>query len=534
MVQVYIDKDVIKQAKADAKNGTPIEYRDKATKGLAIRVKNGAANWYFISEHGKKQIGGLHHFTEKTIDDLRKIIGEIKQAYKDGDKKRADDIVAEVVGRGTEDLEEAKANVAVKKGVIWTWEEMRDGYLEYLEQNLAYKTWEAQRSALGATGKIIPQDYSHLAGRPAKSITVADLEKIIDNMRMRMTAGEDAPPTAGLTQRQRVVQYLRNLYDWATESTQRPRSGIEVNIARLLKKPKAPSLNSGKNRNKRRRIRHVATATFGDRYASVAQLAAFGLVQLFYEEVIGADEAKIALLLQLLTGQRISSVLTSFHIEFVRVPTSVGAPWKYVWALGPDKMGAYRLLPLPDIASWCIHRMKSKYAREGNDFTFPQLKRSKTVDGVQGRADWHMNYSTVKSAVQRVRTLEDTALPRSYKGTHDSRRCFISHLSEWKDLGFGDHMSVERVTHANEGKETVRQKIYDMNPALKDKFRVLKTWEDMLLDAISDDQTDPVRWRFQYQDSEDRKHEIISMERWARMDAMKAQMNFASGYDEDD
>jgi hypothetical protein len=277
-------------------------------------------------------------------------------------------------------------------------------------------------------------------------------------------------------------------------------------------------------------------ATFTERYASIPELARFGLGDLFNNDVIGAPQAKIALLLQLMTGQRISSVLSAFHIEFVRVPTSLNRPWKYVWALGPDKMGAYRLLPLPDVASWCVWRMKAKYAKDGNDFLFPQLKRRRDKNGVMSDGDWHLSYTAAKKALHRARNLEDSPLPKSFKGTHDSRRCFISHLSEWKTLGFDDHMSVERITHANEGKETVRQKVYDTNPALADKFRVLKKWEDMFFDAMSSGESDrDIQNSFEFYDNEDRVlDEIRHAEYWAKMDAAKARMNLADEYDEDD
>lgn len=537
---MHIDHDVWKQAQKDAVDGRDIDYRDKQTRGMAIRVRGGKAAWYVMTDTFKKRVAGLEMFVpdkvykkdEKkgNLDELKKLVVTIRELVDTGEESRVDEILSEI-NKGAQGVRKARERVALKRGEVWTWEQLRDAYLAHVEETLSFKSWQAMCSALGAAGDVVGADFEPLKGKAAHTIGVAEINQVLANMKQRCLAREGATSNAGLSQRQKVLQYIRTMFDWASQhdTEQRRMSGIEINVARLVKKPTAASVKSGKDRKKRGRARQQATATYSAQYATTHQLGDFALSALWYD-VEAPIPAKIALLLQLTTGQRISSVLTACTIEFVRVPASVGVPWKYVWALGPDKMGAYRLLPLPDIASWCVHMMKTKHARDGNDFLFPQLKRSKGVDGQQGDADFTMHYSTVKNALKKALKLED-CLPSSFKGTHDSRRCMISHLSEWKELGFDDLMSVERITHKNEGKQTVRQKIYDSNPALRDKFKVLQTWEDMLLSAFDD----PVSaaTRFSFQDAEDRRNDVRTEDMWAKLDALKDSLNMG-GYEEDD
>jgi hypothetical protein len=481
MVVVYIDHDVWKQAQADAMAGRDIDYRDKNTRGMAIRVRGGKAAWYVMTDAYKKRISGLPLFVPDKIykksvekgnlDDLQKLVIQVRELMEDGDEARVDAILSEI-NKGAPDARRAKEKVALSRGEIWTWEQMRDAYLEHVHGSLGFRSWEAMRSALGAAGKTVGEDFEPLMGRAAQSITTEHLNAVMKKMEARCAEKKDSTANTGLAQRKKVVQYFRTLFEWASEadSTQRRMSGVDVNIARLLKMPKAASVSSGKDRKKRGKARKQALATFKPMYARPSELAKTFLWRI-WEDVAAPDPAKIALLFQLLTGQRIGSVLTADHIEFVRVPAERETPWKYVWALGPDKQGAYRLLPLPDMASWCVYKLKKSHARDGNDFVFPQLRKSKGQGDAPGEDGWTMHYSTVKEALARTRKL-DNCLPKSFGGTHDSRRCFISHLSEWSVLKFADHMSVERVTHKNEGKETVRQKIYDKNPSLWDKYKV--------------------------------------------------------------
>ncbi|MDB5526044.1 MAG: hypothetical protein JWM58_3807 [Rhizobium sp.] len=542
MAVVYIDHDVWKQAQKDAVAGRNIDYRDKNTSGMAIRVRGGKAAWYVMTENFKKRIGGLALFVpDKTyskkkeggnLGELEKLVAQIKVLMAEGDEPRVNAIISEI-NKGAPDAKGAKEKVALRRGEIWTWEQMRDAYLEHVHGSLGFRSWEAQRSALGAAGKTIGDDFEPLMGQAAPSITSEHLAAVVQKMEVRCSSKEGATANTGLAQRKKVVQYFRTLFDWASEadSEQRKMTGLSVNIARLVKMPKPASVNSGKDRKKRGKARKEALATFKPMYASLSELAKTFLWRM-WDDVTAPEPAKIALLLQLLTGQRIGSVLTADHIEFVRVPAERDVPWKYVWALGPDKQQAYRLLPLPDIASWCIYKMKKSHARDGNDFLFPQLRRSKGQGGQPGDIGWTMHYSTVKETLIKTRKL-DECLPKSFGGTHDSRRCFISHLSEWSDFGFADHMSIERVTHKNEGKETVRQKIYDKNPSLRDKYKVLKTWEDKLLRTFNDDDMIAIANRFLFQDVEDRKHQALTAEIWSRLDERKARLNIG-GYDDDE
>lgn len=120
---------------------------------------------------------------------------------------------------------------------------------------------------------------------------------------------------------------------------------------------------------------------------------------------------------------------------------------------------------------------------------FPQIKRAKGLTTTDG----FISYSAVKNVYEKARAAGGP-LPDTFAGTHDFRKAFTTHLTEWKRLGFDAKTSVETVTHSNEGRESVSQRIYNYDDLLAEKFKVLRAYEKMVVYAnkggVSDEYDD--------------------------------------------
>ena len=457
MVAVKIDGNTMQSAQKAAKRGELVEYRDKEAPGLAIRVKSGTAYFWCITSSFKVSIAPVGYFQPDQLDGIRALIPRLKHIKKEGGEPKH--LVAEFVG-GERDVEKAENKAGLKDGE-WTWRMLRDAYLEHVKDTLSHRSYTNAVSALGATERgALYGDFEHLLTMPIKSIAPSDLKEVTDSITRRGKDKQDA--TKVTNYRQAILSYsaIRTCFAWGATETKR--SGISLNIAKLVDRPKMP----------KRDAKDINPATLVKaRLASPKVLYRFGF-QWMHGDPITKDSSKAALQLQMLTGQRIASVLRSFKKQFVRTP---GKPWAYVWALGPDKMGGYRALPLPELASSVVHEQLQR-TRDDNKFLFPQLKKGKG----KGNRDGHLSDSTISDVTNRAKA-SGGPLPGTFGGSHDLRRAFTTHLGDWSEFGFANEKSVELVTHRNEGAESVSQAIYNMNPLLREKFKVLKAYQDLLL-----------------------------------------------------
>lgn len=462
MARVRIDGNTMAAAKNAAKKKETVEYRDTDAPGLAIRVKSGTAFFWCLTETFKKQIGPVAYFTPEDLPTIRALIPKIKHAKKEGIDPS--NLIAEVVG-GEKDVEKAEHKAGVKAGE-WTWEVMRDKFLEHLKETGASKSYSNNISALGTDPKgALYDDFRPLHGMPVKSITPNDLAAVTRNIILRGRAKENARKDALYPQARLTHAAVQAVFAWATHPDNQHDSGLTLNLARLIKAPKRPKLEA-----KDLRPEDIIQAPL----VTPKQIFQFG-IRFCYDDPITKDCSRAALLLQILTGQRIATVLRSFKGQFIRTPDR---PWAYVWALGPDKMGGFRALPLPEVASSVVYG-QLKRTREDNRYLFPQLKKGKGRDNRDG----HLSDSTISDVTDRGRAAKGP-LPKSFKGSHDFRRAFTTHLAEWKSFDFDAKESVELVTHRNEGAESVSQAVYNMNPLLREKFKVLKAYQDLLFKSV--------------------------------------------------
>lgn len=469
MVQVLIDGNTMRAARQAAKRGEKVDFRDTGTPGLAIRVKSKTPYWYWITDTTKAQIAPMETFGAEDIVQLRALIQRLKQAVKDGLDPKL--LIAEFVVAHEKNLDDVVHKAGVRAGE-WTWPDLRDAYLEYVKANLSGKTHQGHRNALGYRPGVLQTDFEPMNSLPVKSITEDHIQAVLDNIMQRGEFRGDNWQQARLTH-----QAIRGAFKWATGEG-KGKSKLSRNVALLVRTPKKPTLDPTDVRSK-------ATAT--PILATPLELHNFAF-QWMPEQKSIHDRVYWALLIQMLTGQRIASVLLAHDIEFVPV---TGRPWRYVWALGPDKMGAYRLLPLPDVCSYFVHKAKhaDRKGREENKFMFPQIKRAKGLTTTDG----FISYSAVKNVYEKARAAGGP-LPDTFAGTHDFRKAFTTHLTEWKRLGFDAKTSVETVTHSNEGRESVSQRIYNYDDLLAEKFKVLRAYEKMVVYAnkggVSDEYDD--------------------------------------------
>ncbi|AKH99688.1 hypothetical protein IMCC20628_00970 [Hoeflea sp. IMCC20628] len=466
MVKVHINGNTLTAARSAAKKREILEYRDQDTHGLMLRVRNGQCLWFWATRDGKTSLCRLDTFQDDELGKLRSLVKRLKLEVKEDRDPKI--LIEAFVKSGGVDIQKSVEVAGVAAGE-WIWETMRDRYLDYVKDNLSAATYAGHRKAIGAYQEgVIAGDFKGLCGMPIKSITPSDISGVLLSIQER---GKAKGKGANWNQMRLTHSAIRGCFKWATSPEVYKDSKLEMNVSLMVSVPTRPKKDATDIRNK---------ATFTAILASPLQLHNFAF------KWLGANyECDVSIInairLQMLTGQRIETVLSAHKSEFVRTK---GRPWKYVWALGPDKMGAYRLLPLPDVCSSLVHDMltSDELVVEENVHLFPPLRpeKGKSTDRSKG----HLSYSAIKNAIVAART-EDGPLPTTFKGTHDHRRAFTTHLDDWTSLGFVDGKSVETVTHKNEGRESVSQSIYNYDDKLKEKHKVLQTYETKVLYATT-------------------------------------------------
>ena len=459
MARVRIDGNTMAAARNAAKKREAAEYRDTDAPGLAIVVKSGTARFSIVTKSWKRNIGPVAVFGPDDLPTLRALVPKVKKAIDEGADPKP--LIDEVVG-GERDIELAEHKAGVKAGE-WTWEMMRDEFIAHSKDTAAHRSYTNHVSALGTNPKgPLHKDFEHLLGKPVKSITPNDLATVTRNILQRGKQKENASKVTNYSQARQTHASIQAVFAWATDPSNQGRSGLTMNIARLIRMPKKPK-QEARDLNpeevlQARLVNPKQIWTFVDPWCKQDRLT--------------KDCSRAALMLQALTGQRIATVLRSMKAQFIRVH---GRPWSYVWALGPDKMGAWRALPLPEVASWVIYH-QLKRTRDDNKYLFPQLRRGKGKPDRNG----HLSDSTISDVTDRGRA-KGGPLPSTFKGSHDLRRAFTTHLGDWSKFGFAGKDSVEKITHRNEGAESVSQAVYNLSPELREKFKVLQAYQTLLL-----------------------------------------------------
>lgn len=482
----YIDKKTIEKARSAAQSRTAAVFRDSGVAGLCIQVKNGSARWWVMTKDNKISFSPLDGFRADQMLLVREIAVKIKASWKAGRKN--DDIkimVAALLSQPTSapSVVAAENVAAVKIDGAWTWEVLRDEYLAWAKIYKSDAMHSTYRSALGAAkNSKLATDFAHLAGTPIANITQLDILTVRQNILERggMVSGI---PKDNVRAAEQTENGLKAAFKFAMDP--RRATGLKMNPTIGLPAVEQPDFKK----------RDVVDADdiFDRPFMSLKQLYDF-LFWIPHQNF--AHEARMAVTLQALTGQRIETVTTTFHNQMARTYGSVR--YDYVWYLGPDKTRRYRPLPLPSWAAWVGHAALTKYRerspdKDANNFLFPQLK--KRYAHIPGNG--HISNKLVNDIFQAARKpggpLEGTDF-----ASHDLRRAFVTHIGKkGRKLGFpyDDIVSeVAKVTHRGEGKISVIQKFYDLDTDSALKLRMLELWQDMILGAHGEAKRPDDRW----------------------------------------
>lgn len=435
------------------KKGTDkaVMYRDKETSGLAIKVTPTGASWYISTRDLNRQIADFIAFGKDDIPTLRKLVDELKKEHAKG-RDVAPMIVAFAAGHTVQD---AKHLHEVEHGDGYTWEAARDLYLTWAADNKNKDTVRGYRSALGATLGLA-SDFEPIHGKPLPSITTADLATVRNNIiaRCRTAKGKGH----GIRQADLTVAALKAAFKYFINT---PKMGLKANPASDLSKALERSFVASKE----------------DQRA----LTQIEIGALWYA-LLGCrnEQARLVLQLQLLTGQRRYTATSALKRSF-----QTDGPYDCVWGM-EDKVHHWRKLALPPVAAGVVAKAM-RLTQDDNDYLFPKQRPRRTGDHM----NTHVNERTVSEKIEDMRKPGGVFENMPFNvSTHDMRKTFTSvvgpKMSQFELEGRKlSPREVAMITHLNEGRDSVSEKVYDRNVNLDVKLEILTLWERYVIDGYA-------------------------------------------------
>lgn len=449
-----IDGYTIRKAAKVAADGRSEVFRDETMKGLAIRVQSGTAAWYLITREKKIAIGPLSAFGAADVPELRTLVARARGMLSEGNDPSAM-LKASVAHRSTE---AATAQAAAAGGSILRWEGMRDAYLEWCKEHRSRDTHRGYRSALGAVaGSPLEADFKTLAGRPVTMVTTHDLRLVRNAVLSRGKVG--GKQVANANQARLTVAAIKASFNWAVENSEL--TGLTANPAVELKPALAASVNAYDDEDEKEAPRALTLEELG--------MLVIGL------EAAKNHAARLAVLLQMMTGQRRMTVVRARRRAFAEHST-----YGMIWKIGPDKSGKFRVLPLPDLAASAV-RAAQAVGRADNAWLFPQQRLRRKEDPGTG----HMSERMLNEVMEELRATGGPLSSAPWAATHDLRRGFVTHMRpRVKVLGL-DKDAVPMITRADEGRYGLDETVYDQDPALPDKSKMLVEWDRLVKEGCA-------------------------------------------------
>lgn len=439
----HITLTTVNRALRAAREGQDFEIRDDQVARLSIRVRGRKATWTLRLRIGEQQ-------TIRVIADLNQI--------KDPERIRALAIRGKELGSNGEDpaplfeaarlegsgeLKTAEAERAKRAGEAWTWQELRDAYLEDVRKRRSADTYRSYKSAL---------NLPDLKPLHAKVITLIDP----DDLR----AVRDAIAGRGKARQARsTVQQIKQAFAWALEQRG---SGLKVNPARDIK-PSPP----GRTPTKEDALRELDNGHNERRYLVEQELGAI----LWEFETLPRREFALALTLQLFTAQRRATIVKALKAAFVE-----DQEWGLVWTIHPGLIKGKRshALPLPETAARAV-RMAMTLSRRDSPWLFPQTRLRFATDS----GDGHMADRTLNAQLELLQAKgRKLHSPRQFS-THIFRASFSTHMSR---LGYPAEKRRLILDHSEGRSETVEDLHYNADPRMKDKAEILRAWESFILE----------------------------------------------------
>lgn len=449
-----LDGNTIRKAARIASDGDSEIYRDATMPGLAIRVQSGAAAWYLITRVKKIAIGPLSAFDAADIPELRNLVARARGMLTEGNDPSAM-LKASVAHRS---VDASTAQAAAAAGTVMRWEGMRDAYLAWCKGHRSPDTHRGYRSALGAVpGSPLEADFKSIAGRPVTLITTHDLRLVRNSVLGR--GNVDGKPVSNSNQARLSVAAMKAVFGWAVENSEV--SGLTANVATELKRAPTSSVSAYEEHEESEAPRALTLEELG--------MIVIGL------EAAKNHAARLAILLQMMTGQRRMTVVRARRRAFVEHPK-----YGMVWKIGPDKSGKFRVLPLPDLAASAV-RAAQAYGRTGNAWLFPQQRLRRKTDPGTG----HMSERMLNEVLEELRAPGGPLASAPWAATHDLRRAFVTHMRpRVTTLGLTKE-AVPMITRADEGRYGLDETVYDQDPALPDKSLMLEEWDRLIKEGCA-------------------------------------------------
>jgi integrase len=429
-----------------------VVYRDRDVGGLAVRMTPKGANWYFSTRVTNIRIAAFEAFGLNDLPQLRALIVEVHKQLAQGREVRA---LVEAFEAGAK-LPDANNIQAVEYGEGVTWEVARDQYLAWALINKNVNTHRGYRSALGVNDGL-RDDFKPIHGKPIASITTADLARVRNSIVQR--GREGTAKGQGIRQANLTVSALKACFKYAINN---PDFDLKTNPARDLSKA-------------------LERIVYTDSHQEIRGLTQLELGALWYA-LLGCrnETARLILQLQLLTGQRRLTPTSAKKSAF-----QFDGTYACIWSM-EDKSHHWRKLPLPPLAT-SIVKQATRLSRDDCDYLFPKQRPRRA--GCE--MNTHVNERTVSEQLEQFRKPGGIFEKMPFNvSTHDLRKTFITVLKPKMSMFemSGRPMEpreIEIITHSNEGRQSVAEKIYDRNTYLDSKMSILKWWEDYVMEGYA-------------------------------------------------
>jgi integrase len=421
------------------------EVRDTTVRGLSIRVRQRAATWTLrLRLDGKQTIRAIAPLVAfRDPDQVRKLAERGKTLAKEGVDPAAFFESARIEGSG--DVEAAEAETIKRSGTVWTWERLRDLFLEDTKKLKRADTYRSYKSVLSQP------DFDRLNGKLITQIDASDLRAVREAMIDRGTP----------TQAKAAVRTAKAAFAWAVEQ---PESGLKSNpVSDVRTTPRVASSKPDQALN-------GEDEGNGGRPLTERQL---GLLPWELEDCPNAA-GRLAAMLLITTLQRRLTVVSALKESFTEDEETGYLVWRIPAAMA--KGGRPHEVPLPPLARQAYEGALA-ISRASSPWLFPQQRKRYATD----TRDWHMNERTLSEVFYDVQKPgRRLATPEGSErfSPHDVRSSFISYM---RDTFRTPEADLAKILAHSEGKgQTVTSRHYDRAKELELKYELLTRWEERL------------------------------------------------------
>ena len=447
----HITSTTVNRALRAAANGLGnFEIGDTRLGGLTIRIRQRTATWAIRLRIAGRQtirtIGSLDEFRDP--ETVRHLAARAKEMARDGVDPAELLLAARLEGSG--ELAAAETTALKRAGTVWTWEQLRNTFLDDTKARKRADTYRSYKSVLN-----LP-DFAPLGGMLITEITSKHLLAVRQSLIDRGVA----------TQAAAAVRTAKAAFSWAVEQ---PTSGLLRNpVADVKTKPRATS------------VQPIAALQYEDDGNGGKPLTEEELGTLPW--AIGDypnPAARLACMLVLATTQRRLTVVSALKDAFQEDPQTGYLVWKIHGGL--NKGGRTHEIPLPPFAR-NIYECAKAISLPRSRWLFPKQRKRFASDDDSG----HMNERTLNGVFYAAQEPGGRlAVPPGGKklSPHDIRATFTSYMKE--EHGCEDKDAALILQHSEVKGQTVTSRHYDRAKELERKYELLSLWEHYLQTAMT-------------------------------------------------